>query len=355
MPINNNEAEKTSMTEHNEQNNLKNDNLPYQEISDPAVLTKNPIVSVKMITYNHEPYIAQAIEGVVRQETEFPFELIIGEDCSTDGTMAIVLEYQKKYPEIIRVVTSNKNVGAKKNGYRTTKACRGKYIAFCEGDDYWTDPLKLQKQVDFLEVNHDYGLVYTDFTTIDENNNEIYDPFYVTWQKPRFFSGDTFWELLKRNFIPTLTVVVRNKLIQLLAGDVANKWFVMDCWYWLNIAYNSKTKYFNFKTAKYRRHNRGLTYSGFIEKRKPYLEFDILKKYILYNNGLKLAKKDKLILAEKCVYLITKSFVKRKEKIKLIKLYLKNNPGVKKTIFLLYRKCASRASIEFHKLFSNSI
>ena len=122
-----------------------------------------PLVSVKMITYNHAPYIAQAIEGVLQQKTNFPFELVIGEDCSTDGTREIVFEYQEKYPDIIRVITSDKNVGMKKNGYRTTKACRGKYVAFCEGDDYWHHPDKLQKQVDYLESHPECGMVFTDF------------------------------------------------------------------------------------------------------------------------------------------------------------------------------------------------
>ncbi|MCK4793072.1 MAG: glycosyltransferase, partial [Desulfobacteraceae bacterium] len=115
-----------------------------------------------MITYNHEPYIAQAIEGVLQQENNFPIELVIGEDCSTDGTREIVFEYQKKYPEIIRVITSDKNVGACKNGLRTEKACRGKYIAFCEGDDYWHCPDKLQKQADYMESHPECAMVHSD-------------------------------------------------------------------------------------------------------------------------------------------------------------------------------------------------
>ncbi len=126
-------------------------------------MTVPPLVSVKMITYNHAPYIAQAIEGVLQQKTNFHFELVIGEDCSTDGTREIVFEYKKKYPDIIRVITSEQNVGMKKNGYRTMKACRGKYIAFCEGDDYWHHTEKLQKQVDYLETHPAYGLVHTEF------------------------------------------------------------------------------------------------------------------------------------------------------------------------------------------------
>ncbi len=122
-----------------------------------------PLVSVKMITYNHAPFIAQAIEGVLRQKTDFSFELVIGEDCSTDGTRKIVFEYQKKYPNVIRIITSDQNVGMQKNGFRTMKACQGKYIAFCEGDDYWQSPHKLQKQTDYLESHPECGLVFTDF------------------------------------------------------------------------------------------------------------------------------------------------------------------------------------------------
>jgi len=122
-----------------------------------------PIVSVSMITYNHAPFVAQAIEGVLQQKVNFPIELVIGEDCSPDGTREIVLEHQRKSPDIIRVITSDKNVGARKNGYRTTKACRGKYIAFCEGDDYWHNPDKLQKQVDYMENNPECGLVYSSY------------------------------------------------------------------------------------------------------------------------------------------------------------------------------------------------
>lgn len=112
-----------------------------------------PLVSVKTITYNQASYISRCIEGVLMQKTTFPFELVIGEDCSTDGTREIVQGYAQKYPEIIRAITSETNVGAKENSKRTNSACRGEYIAFCEGDDYWIDPLKLQKQYDAIIEN----------------------------------------------------------------------------------------------------------------------------------------------------------------------------------------------------------
>ena len=111
------------------------------------------LVSVCMITYNHEDYIAQAIESVLMQKTTFPIELVIGEDCSTDSTAAIVKEYSHNYPEIIKARCNLQNLGMRLNGNKTRQECSGKYIAICEGDDYWTDPYKLQKQVDELK-NH---------------------------------------------------------------------------------------------------------------------------------------------------------------------------------------------------------
>jgi len=119
-----------------------------------------PFVSVKMKTYNQEKYIGQAIESVLAQKTDFSYELIIGEDCSTDCTREIVFQYQKKYPKVIRVVTSEKNVGLRKNALRILKSARGKYIAHCEGDDYWCDPLKLQKQVDIMEADPSISMCF---------------------------------------------------------------------------------------------------------------------------------------------------------------------------------------------------
>ena len=139
-----------------------------------------------MVTYNHRPFIAQAIEGVLQQKTNFPFELVIGEDCSTDGTREIVDEYQKKYPNIIRVVTSEKNVGMKKNGLRTVQACRGKYLAFCDGDDYWQSPLKLQKQADYLESHPECGLVYSSYDVYHVSSGERIKDYinYRGWKIP---------------------------------------------------------------------------------------------------------------------------------------------------------------------------
>ncbi len=116
------------------------------------------MVSVKMITYNHENFIAQAIESILMQETNFLFNLIIADDCSPDNTEEIVKNIISTNPKghLIKYFRHKKNIGIKLNGIFGLNQCHGKYIALCEGDDYWTDPLKLQKQVDFLEANLDY-------------------------------------------------------------------------------------------------------------------------------------------------------------------------------------------------------
>ncbi len=147
--------------------------IPCEEISAPEILSAQPLVSVQMITYNHEKYIEEAINGVVNQQCKFPFELLIGEDCSTDRTREICLEYQKKYPHIIRVLFSQENVGASQNSRRVTLRTRGKYLAFCEGDDYWTDMNKLQMQVDVLEQHPDIGLVCTNYSVKQEVTGEF--------------------------------------------------------------------------------------------------------------------------------------------------------------------------------------
>ncbi len=118
------------------------------------------LVSVNCTTYNHEDYIADAIESFLMQKTNFNFEILIGEDCSTDNTKKIVEEYAEKHPGKVRIITSEKNVGARKNSMRLVENSKGKYIAECEGDDFWTDPNKLQKQIDYMINNPDCSMSF---------------------------------------------------------------------------------------------------------------------------------------------------------------------------------------------------
>lgn len=137
---------------------------------------EKPKLSVILITYNHEKYIRKALDSVLSQETDFPFEIVVGEDRSPDQTRQIVKEYKKLYPDKIRLVKREKNTGRPTlNVYETTMECKGDYLAYLEGDDYWTDTKKLQKQVDFLEAHPEYIAVTHSHVMIDDDNNEITD------------------------------------------------------------------------------------------------------------------------------------------------------------------------------------
>ncbi len=177
-----------------------------------------PLVSVKMITYNHAPYISKAIECVLAQKTTFPFELVIGEDCSTDGTREIVLGYAVRYPDVIRLITSDRNVGMRANGKRTNRACRGKYIAYCEGDDYWHRSDKLQAQVDYLEAHPECGLVHSDHDRCYIGWDVVIKDFFrTTGNLPPddfdIFKGWGGYHIL------TCTVMARNSLVQGILSD----------------------------------------------------------------------------------------------------------------------------------------
>lgn len=126
------------------------------------------MVSVIMPTYNHERYIRQALDSVLMQVIPFSMEILIGDDCSTDGTLSIVNEYKTKYPDIIRVFAHPENIGATRNAYELLTHAQGKYLATLEGDDFWTDPYKLQKQIDFLESSPQYIGCTHFFSIVDE-------------------------------------------------------------------------------------------------------------------------------------------------------------------------------------------
>jgi glycosyltransferase involved in cell wall biosynthesis len=149
-----------------------------QEVSDVARLPPRPLVSVVMITYNHADYLAEAIEGVVTQQCEFPFELIISEDASKDATREIALEYQRRYPHIVRVLYSATNVGMNANGQRAFDAARGEFVAFCEGDDYWCAPDKLARQVALITRDPEVGIVHTDWV----RSRQKADGWRVDWR-----------------------------------------------------------------------------------------------------------------------------------------------------------------------------
>lgn len=237
----------------------------------------NVKVSVVTITYNHERYIAQAIESVLVQETDFDFELVIGEDCSTDDTRKIVSAYRNCYPERIRLLLPERNRGMMANFVATMNACRGRYMALCDGDDYWTDPHKLQKQVDFLEVHPECSMVFHNAMRIHEHGSEDPTPVIPADHHP-FLSIE---DIVSRNSIPTSSVMFRNGLV----GDLP-VWYHdlgMGDWpLWALVTQHGHAGYLNEIMAVYRVHSGGV-YSG-----TSTLEFlpHMLQAYDAINRGL---------------------------------------------------------------------
>lgn len=146
--------------------------------------TDKVAVSVLMTTYNHEKYISQAIESVLSQQVDFKYEIVIGDDASSDNTPKIIEEYVLKYPEIIRFVKREQNIGATRNSYELNLMCKGDYIAPLEADDYWIDPLKLQKQKNLLDSHPEYLGCSTDMIFIDRNG-EILSHYCLEWYRPK--------------------------------------------------------------------------------------------------------------------------------------------------------------------------
>lgn len=217
----------------------------------------NCLVSVWMITYNHEKYIAQALNGVLMQETNFNFEIVIGEDFSKDNTRAIIQEYESKYPTKIRIICQESNVGVLRNAYEfTLPLCKGKYIACLEGDDYWTDPLKLQKQVDFLEANPDYSLCSHRLQCYYQDSDEFKDD----WMVELFKYNQTFVDIDIINFFKvwvtqTVTVVFKKESYDL--QDYKKFSYYRDTHLFFNILQKGKGRVLNFCAAVYRNHGQG--------------------------------------------------------------------------------------------------
>lgn len=252
--------------------------IPCIETSDAERLCKNPVVSVNMITYNHEPYIRQAIEGVMIQKTDFEFELVIGEDASQDKTREICFEYQKKYPDKIRVLWWHENVtkfGG--NARRVTAHCRGEFVAFCEGDDYWVDQLKLQKQVDVMRKHPNVGMVFTNGNVCLQKQNEI-----LQWNADKIWhdgliSGYEFmlihmfgvWReksaLHASTFLLTASVLVRQECLKSATEKYEifrYELFLGDTTTWLGVASQCDAYYLNNVAVVYNVRDTGLCHSS---------------------------------------------------------------------------------------------
>ena len=222
-------------------------------------------VSVAMITYNHEAFIAQAIESVLMQRTDFAVELVIGEDCSTDSTRAVVREYGERYPYRVRTLLPERNLGMIPNLVTTLKACNGQYIALLEGDDYWIDSHKLQKQVRYMNAHTDLVSCFHKASRIfDDTENQSPQILKPPTNASRFTLDDLF---LYGNFIPTCSVLFRNGLI----GDWPNWLYELTVGDWplhiLNAQYGA-IGYIKDKTMSVHRVHSGSTHMTLSPKKR---------------------------------------------------------------------------------------
>lgn len=225
-------------------------------------------LSVIMITYNHEKFIREAIEGVLMQICDFDFELIVSNDCSPDTTDKVVRDIKKEHVkgDKIKYFSHKDNLGMQPNFIFAFKQCQGKYIALCEGDDYWTDPLKLQKQVDFLEANPDYGLVFTNgkvayselnaVSHLIYNDNDTEKRTYSAFKVPAETSD--IYKLASGNYIHTAGVVFRNWVITDGLPNYMHHTTIGDWPLHMKTASKGLIKYMNDDTFCYRVHARGV-------------------------------------------------------------------------------------------------
>lgn len=233
-----------------------------------------PLVSISCLTYNHAQYLRECFDGILMQKTNFDFEVVVHDDASTDETKAIIEEYTQKHPDIFFPMYQEENQYSK--GVRGVMGkfnfprCRGKYIAMCEGDDYWTDENKLQKQVDFLENNPDYSICWTNYVELDNTkNNKIFKT--PDWNNSIDATQNHSFDL-NSIFTPyctfTLTTLLRKSALDMsLLLSLKN---AKDNTYYSICLTKGKGMLLNFKSAVYRVHDGGVYSKVSIFKQRYY-------------------------------------------------------------------------------------
>lgn len=219
------------------------------------------LVSIGVITYNQKAYIRECLDSILSQNVNFKYEILINDDCSTDGTAEIIKEYEQKYPEIIKPLYQTQNQYSLGKGILRNfilPRISGKYFALCEGDDYWTDSNKLQKQVDFLESHSDYSICFHPVKLIYEDNP---NKTYVYPSKKTFKQNLDFERLLKWNFIQTNSVVYRWRFVNENVQDIIPNGILPGDWY-LHLCHAQVGKIGALKEVMsvYRKHSGGIWY-----------------------------------------------------------------------------------------------
>ncbi|NLC72076.1 MAG: glycosyltransferase [Desulfuromonadaceae bacterium] len=246
---------------------------------------KHPTVSVAIITYNHEKYISDALESVLSQETNFIYEVIVGEDCSKDNTRDIIIKFQNRYPDKVKAILNEKNIGGFHNVNQVLKSCTGKYIALMEGDDCWTCSQKLQKQVDFFESHPDCTVCFHNVMVVYEDGS--CHP--SGSQEPRLFCStsqkeiSTIEDIIPRNFIPTSSTMYRAGIVTQLPFWIT-KLSMGDWPMHILHAEHGKIGYVNEVMGEWVLHRGGLSFGAHEdwkdENRRIFRLYDTIIKYV---------------------------------------------------------------------------
>lgn len=278
------------------------------------------MVTIHCLIYNHEPYLRQCLDGFIIQKTNFHFEAIVHDDASTDGSAAIIREYAEKYPDIIKPIYEIENQYSKRDGSLTrimNAHMHGKYIAMCEGDDYWIDPLKLQKQVDFLESHPECSLVCTDINYYIQRKDEFINAYFRNKKFPIKYTYNDF--LTKAWFVAPCTWVYRKEMCK--ENGISLGFVVGDLPLLLELSSKGKIKYLDDVTAVYRVLDKSVSHFNDFAVSRNFVEgiFRIQLYYIGKNGNLDLLPK---IAVNKYILLLKYALKNRKLFNALYYLYL---------------------------------
>lgn len=242
------------------------------------------MVSICMITYGHEKFIEEAINGVLMQECNFEYELIIANDSSPDNTDEVIHSLLNNHPKgkLITYFKHENNIGMMPNFIYALEKCKGNYVAVCEGDDYWTDPLKLQKQVDFLTANAQYSACFTNIAVL--KNGILSNEVLKMKHKKDFNAISVFYDL----WIPTLTILYRKDSLKFPLPDQFSKVNNGDLFLFYLLAQEGTLGYLDFVSGVYRQHENGV-WTGedtITQIEKRITTFVLIKDY--FNQNLKI-------------------------------------------------------------------
>lgn len=282
---------------------------------------EEPLVSILCFTYNQERYMVETIESFLMQKASFKFEVIIHDDASNDKTPNIIQDYASKFPEIIKPILQTENkysqYGINFIFKDVASKAKGKYIALCGGDDYWVDPLKLQRQVDFLEKNEKYGMVHTKAAKYIEEKKE-FGGFHG-------FDVRSFEELLNENTISVITVCIRRNLLMDYFNQVQphkhETWTAEDYPTWLWIIQNSSIFFMEDVTAVYREKIGSISHIKDVQERLRFSEgiFSIVSYFMESSKGLN--NKDQIVARHYSnminMYFLTKDWTKIKKSARI--------------------------------------